>query len=353
MNNTIKVFTSFTGIGSQEMALRNIGLDFEVVGISEVDRYAILAYDAIHNEQTEVDTTSKEEMLEEIKNKNIAYNFSTNKSEIPRGLKDIKKLYDAHIRCKNYGDIRVIDENNLPDFDLFTFSFPCKSISVAGKQEGLVEGSNTQSSLLHECKRIISTKKPKYLLMENVKNLVGKNHIEEFEKLCDYLKDLGYNNYWVVLNGKDFGVPQNRERVIMISILKEFDNGYSLPIGYKLTKSLTDILDINVDKKEFFEHQGDHADEMETSLLLHLSPQLVLPLAEAGEGNEKKHKLKEFSEGWAWSERKWSQISEDTGTGNPKFSTKEKGERYFTAVTIKVANFLIGLSNADVNELYE
>ena len=105
--------------------------------------------------------------------------------------------------------------------------------------------------------------------------------------------------------------------------------------------------------KEFFEHQGDHADEMETSLLLHLSPQLVLPLAEAGDGNEKKHKLKEFSEGWAWSERKWSQISEDTGTGNPKFSTKEKGERYFTAVTIKVANFLIGLSNADVNELYE
>ena len=108
-----------------------------------------------------------------------------------------------------------------------------------------------------------------------------------------------------------------------------------------------------LDKKEFFEHQGDHADEMETSLLLHLSPQLVLPLAEAGDGNEKKHKLKEFSEGWAWSERKWSQISEDTGTGNPKFSTKEKGERYFTAVTIKVANFLIGLSNADVNELYE
>jgi creatinine amidohydrolase len=81
-----------------------------------------------------------------------------------------------------------------------------------------------------------------------------------------------------------------------------------------------------LDKKEFFEHQGDHADEMETSLLLHLSPQLVLPLAEAGEGNEKKHKIKEFSEGWAWSERKWSQISEDTGTGNPKFSTNEKGQ---------------------------
>lgn len=253
MNNKIKVFTSFTGIGSQEMALRNIGLDFEVVGISEVDRYAILAYDAIHNEQIEVENVSKEEMLEEIKSKNIAYNFSTEKSEIPRGLKDIKKLYDAHIRCKNYGDIRVIDENNLPDFDLFTYSYPCKSISVAGKQEGLVEGSNTQSSLLWECKRIISTKKPKYLLMENVKNLVGKNHIEEFEKLCDYLKDLGYNNYWAVLNGKDFGTPQNRERVIMISILKEFDNGYSLPIGYPLTKTLTDILDINVDKKEFFE----------------------------------------------------------------------------------------------------
>lgn len=110
----------------------------------------------------------------------------------------------------------------------------------------------------------------------------------------------------------------------------------------------------SINKADYFEHyKGDHADEMETSLILHLAPQLVLPLDEAGDGHEKKHKIKEFSEGWAWSERKWSQISEDTGVGNPKLSTKEKGENYFRAVTTKLAHFLIALSRADVNSLYE
>jgi creatinine amidohydrolase len=108
-----------------------------------------------------------------------------------------------------------------------------------------------------------------------------------------------------------------------------------------------------VNKNDFFEHQGDHADEMETSLILYLAPHLVLPLEEAGHGEEKKHNIREFSEGWAWSERKWSQISADTGTGNPKSSTKEKGEKYFKAVTSKISSFLIALSKADINNLYE
>ncbi|MFM9950778.1 MAG: creatininase family protein [Saprospiraceae bacterium] len=108
-----------------------------------------------------------------------------------------------------------------------------------------------------------------------------------------------------------------------------------------------------LNKKDFFEHSGDHADEMETSLILYLTPHLVRPLEEAGLGNEKKHKIKGFTEGWAWTERKWSQISEDTGVGNPKFSTAEKGEKYFQAVTLKIANLLIELANSDKNKLYE
>jgi creatinine amidohydrolase len=92
---------------------------------------------------------------------------------------------------------------------------------------------------------------------------------------------------------------------------------------------------------------------METSLILYLAPQWVLPLEEAGDGKEKKNIIKEFLEGWAWSERKWSQISADTGIGNPKKSTKEKGEKYFKAVTLKIADLLINLSKADINNLYE
>lgn len=109
-----------------------------------------------------------------------------------------------------------------------------------------------------------------------------------------------------------------------------------------------------LDRSQYFEHlNGDHADEMETSLLMHLTPHLVRPLEEAGDGANKKFKIKAFREGWAWAERKWSQISADTGTGNPKASTAEKGERYFKDVTEKVGQLMYDLAMADKNDLYE
>ncbi|ULQ53987.1 creatininase family protein [Flavihumibacter fluvii] len=106
-------------------------------------------------------------------------------------------------------------------------------------------------------------------------------------------------------------------------------------------------------KAEYFEAKGDHADEMETSLIMHLCPHLVLPLNEAGDGHEKKQRIKAFSEGWVWAERKWSMISADTGTGNPKAATAEKGSKYFEAVTKKLASLLLELSRIDNNDLYE
>lgn len=259
----LKVFTAFTGVGSQEMALRNIGIDFEIVGISEVDKNALIGYDAIHNNKEEyIAIPSKEEMLNEIKSKNIAYNFSTSKSEIPRSEKELIKLYLAHKRSKNYGDIRLINEKELPCFDLFTYSYPCKSISVAGKQAGLEKNSGTQSSLLWECERIITQKKPKYLMMENVKNLVGKRHIEHFKEWIKVLDDLGYDSYWKVLNGKNFGVPQNRERVIMISILKPHDIDFKMPISKNIDINLQDILELNVDNKYYIsKHRYEHITE--------------------------------------------------------------------------------------------
>lgn len=108
-----------------------------------------------------------------------------------------------------------------------------------------------------------------------------------------------------------------------------------------------------LNKKEFFELDGDHADEMETSIMLYLKPELVLPLNEAGIGEEKKLKIKEFGEGWAWTERRWSKITADTGVGNPKLATAEKGEKYFKAITEKVAKLMIEISNANLTNLYE
>jgi DNA (cytosine-5)-methyltransferase 1 len=260
----LRVFTSFTGIGSQEMALRNIGIDFEVVGTSEVDKYAILAYDAIHNNQEYVPPATKAEMLAEIKNKNIAYCFSTGKSQLPRNDKELKHLYEAHIRNKNYGDIQLIDE--LPDFDLFTYSFPCKNISQQGQQAGLKTGSGTQSSLLWECEKIITEKRPKYLLMENVKHLVSKNHIDDFQVWIDKLDEIGYNSYWDVLNGKDFGVAQNRERVMMISILKAFDEGYEFPDYEGTYRQIGDILESTVPARCYLppeRYEGIQIDEID------------------------------------------------------------------------------------------
>ncbi len=109
----------------------------------------------------------------------------------------------------------------------------------------------------------------------------------------------------------------------------------------------------SVDRNKYFENPGDHADEMETSLLLYLKPDLVLPKEEWGDGKERKNRIKAFSEGWVWTERKWSQISEDTGVGNPKAATKEKGEKYFKAVTEKMSNLFYEISKADIQNLYK
>ena len=108
-----------------------------------------------------------------------------------------------------------------------------------------------------------------------------------------------------------------------------------------------------LDKSKYFEEQGDHADEMETSIMMYLRPKLVLPLSEAGDGAETKNKIKAFSEGWAWTERPWSKISSDTGVGNPHKSSSDKGQRYLNDLTDKLADLFISLANCDARELYD
>lgn len=197
MKNKIRVFEAFAGYGSQSMALRRLGIDFQVVGISEIDKYAIQAYMAVHGD------------------------------------------------TPNYGDISKIDWSSVPDFDFLTYSFPCTDISTAGQQKGLEEGSGTRSSLLWECRKAIEAKRPKYMLMENVKNLVSKKFIP-YLKWIRFLEGQGYSNYTKVLNAKDFGVPQNRERVFMVSILGEVS--FHFPKPFTLEKRLKDVLEKDVDE---------------------------------------------------------------------------------------------------------
>ena len=109
----------------------------------------------------------------------------------------------------------------------------------------------------------------------------------------------------------------------------------------------------SMDRSKYFQEDGDHAEEMETSLILHLRPELVLPKDKWGDGASKKFKIKAFTEGWVWAERKWSEISKDTGVGNPRYATKEKGAEFFREVTIKMADLFLELCKADVHDLYE
>lgn len=203
MTMKLRVFTSFSGYDSQLMALRDIGANYECVGWSEIDRWAIKAHNAVFPELAD----------------------------------------------RNYGDITKIDWNAVPDFDLFTYSFPCTDISSAGEQKGFEEDSGTRSSLLWECRRPIAAKRPKFLLMENVKALVSDKYRPLFLKWESWLRSLDYVNYTEILNAKDYGVPQNRERVFMLSIL----NGcwYEFPHPVRLEKRLKDVLELEVDEKYF------------------------------------------------------------------------------------------------------
>ena len=153
----------------------------------------------------------------------------------------------------NYGDICDIDWEKVPDFDLFTYSFPCQSVSTAGKQHGLEEGSGTRSSLLWQCRRAIVAKKPKYLLMENVRGLVSERFHPLFLKWCDELTSYGYTNFAQILNAKDYGIPLNRERVFVVSILGEAWFNFPQPVELKLR--LKDMMLDKVDEKYYLDQE--------------------------------------------------------------------------------------------------
>lgn len=169
----IKVIELFAGVGCQREALKRANIEHEVVAINENDKYASRAYELLHG------------------------------------------------KVNNLGDIKKIEK--LPKADLWTYPFPCTDISLAWKMKGFDKWSNTHSSLLWEDQRLLEVAEennelPKHLLMENVKNIVSKKFMPLFQSWLDYLDGLGYKNFYKVLNAKDYGIPQNRERCFMISI---------------------------------------------------------------------------------------------------------------------------------------
>lgn len=201
----LKVIELFSGIGSQAEGLKRACIDCEVVATSDIDAYA-----------------------------NKTYRF-------------------LHGFVPNYGDISKVEE--LPKADLWTYSFPCTDISISGQMKGFDKNSNTGSSLLWEVQRLLEVSKekgtlPRFLLMENVKNIISKRFMPLFQTWIDFLSSLGYKSFYQILNAKDYGVPQNRERCFMLSVL-DYDGDFKFPNPVELKATLQDLLEPNVGERFF------------------------------------------------------------------------------------------------------
>ena len=210
----IKVLSLFSGIGAFERACCRIGLDWELVNYCEIDRWASLSYSMV------------------------------NQCDESLNLRDVRTVTAETVR-----DHQV---------DLITYGFPCQDISIAGKQQGFVNdsGESTRSGLFFEALRIIKELRPRYAIAENVKALTSKKFKNEFATVLSSLEEAGYNNYWRVLNAKDYGIPQNRERIFIVSIRKDLDtHEFAFPDKLPLTKTLKDMLEPKVDEKYYINNE--------------------------------------------------------------------------------------------------
>ena len=214
IDKPIRLIELFAGIGSQAKALERIGADFEHYRVCEFDKYAIKSYNAIHGT-----------------------NFSTS---------DITQLTAK--------DLGIVDTNKY--CYIMTYSFPCQDLSLAGKQKGMAKGENTRSGLLWEVERLLNecSELPQVLLMENVTQVHGKKNKEHFDEWIAFLESKGYSNYWKDLNSKNFGIPQNRNRTFMVSVLGNYT--YEFPKEFPLQLRLKHLLEDSVDEKYYISNKG-------------------------------------------------------------------------------------------------
>ena len=214
IDKPVRLIELFAGIGSQAKALQRLGVDFEHYRVCEFDKYAIKSYNAIHGTD-----------------------FATS---------DITEL--------TANDLGIVETDKY--CYMMTYSFPCQDLSLAGKQKGMAKGENTRSGLLWEVERLLNECEhlPQVLLMENVTQVHGKKNKEHFDEWIKFLESKGYSNYWQDLNAKNFGIPQNRNRTFMVSVLGDYT--YEFPKEFPLKLRLKDMLEESVDEKFYLTDKG-------------------------------------------------------------------------------------------------
>lgn len=217
IDKPIRLIEFFAGYGSQALALREIGADFEHYRVVEFDKYAVASYNAVHNTDFEV-----------------------------TDIRDVKG-----------SDLEIVDTDKYTY--LLTYSFPCTDLSVAGKGLGMAKGSGTRSGLLWEVERILQElvddgiDLPQVLLMENVPQVHGKKNLADFEDWCKFLESIGYTNFWEDMNAKHYGVAQNRNRTFMVSVLGNYK--FEFPKAIPLTRVMKDYLEDEVEEKYYINNE--------------------------------------------------------------------------------------------------
>ena len=231
----IRLLSLFSGIGAFEKALTNVGIDYELVASSEWDIYPTVAYNAIHHKHKGFDKgfdyPNKKEMINYLLKLDLSKEGKKpcSKDYIKRlkGNK-LKGIYKAFKQSNNLGSIKTINPNQLPkNIDLITHGSPCQDFSIAGYNKGGDEDSDTRSSLMWHTVEIVKKIKPKFVIWEQVPNVLSNKHKHNFDKYLDSLKQTGYDNHYKLLNAKDFGIAQNRKRVYVISIRKDVKSNFS------------------------------------------------------------------------------------------------------------------------------
>jgi site-specific DNA-cytosine methylase len=267
IDKPIRLIELFAGVGSQAMALRNLGADFEHYKISEWEVSATASYKAIHmeNDNTDYSLEIKKNELPQIL---FNYGISIDGKE-PMTLEQIERkgekwqriTYNNLRATNNLGsicnfkgeDLEIVDTDSFTY--LLTYSFPCQDLSVAGKMQGMTKDSGTRSGLLWEVERLLNEVEelPQVLLMENVPQVIGKKNIDNFHLWQQFLEDKGYSNFVDTLNAKNYGVAQNRNRTFMVSILGKWN--YNFPKQIPLTKTMKDYLEDEVDEKYYINNE--------------------------------------------------------------------------------------------------
>lgn len=267
IDKPIRLIELFAGVGSQAKALERLGANFEHYRISEWEVNAAASYKAIHKGDDSTDYSaefSAEELTEILFNIGISTD-----GKKPLGMKEIARkneqwkrtVFNNFKATNNVGSILNIKgcDLGIVDTDKFcyilTYSFPCQDLSLAGKGNGMAKGSGTRSGLLWEVERLLNEcdKLPQILLMENVTQVHGSKNKEHFEEWIAFLESKGYSNYWKDLNAKNFGIPQNRNRTFMVSVLGGFS--YEFPKEFPLKFRLKDMLETDVDEKFYLSNE--------------------------------------------------------------------------------------------------